>query len=80
MPLRCMPAQHHQEDIDDLKFSPDGRKLAVASHDNFIDVYALEERSGNGNGDGGGGGGGGGLYCRRVGRCRGHTSYVTHLE
>ena len=28
-----------EEDIDDLKFSPDGSMLAVGSHDNFVDVY-----------------------------------------
>jgi len=32
-------ARHCEETIDDLKFSPDGNKLAVGSHDNFIDVY-----------------------------------------
>ena len=32
--------RHCQEDIDDLKYSPDGRFLAVASHDQYIDVYA----------------------------------------
>jgi microtubule-associated protein-like 6 len=28
-----------EEDIDDLKFSPDGTMLAVGSHDNYVDVY-----------------------------------------
>mmetsp|Transcript_20952 Transcript_20952/g.63838 ORF Transcript_20952/g.63838 Transcript_20952/m.63838 type:complete len:1077 (-) Transcript_20952:92-3322(-) len=28
-----------REDIDDLKYSPDGSMLAVASHDQYIDVY-----------------------------------------
>ena len=32
-------AHFHKEAIDDLKYSPDGSKLATASHDNFIDVF-----------------------------------------
>jgi WD40 repeat protein len=27
------------QDIDDIKFSPDGSLLAAASHDNFIDIF-----------------------------------------
>jgi WD40 repeat protein len=28
------------EMIDELKYSPDGKLLAVGSHDNYIDVYS----------------------------------------
>lgn len=31
--------KHRREEISDIKFSPNGRWLAVGSHDNFIDVY-----------------------------------------
>ncbi|XP_037073171.1 echinoderm microtubule-associated protein-like 6 [Pollicipes pollicipes] len=31
-----------KEAISDLKFSPDGSRLAVGSHDNFVDVYETE--------------------------------------
>ena len=31
--------KHMYEAVDDIKFSPDGTKLAVASHDNFIDIH-----------------------------------------
>ena len=29
--------------IQDLKFSPDGKMLAVGSHDNIIDVYTVQK-------------------------------------
>ena len=32
-----------KEEISDIKFAPDGSKLAVGSHDNFIDVYSVPE-------------------------------------
>ena len=28
-----------KEEISDIKFSPDGGRLAVGSHDNMIDIY-----------------------------------------
>lgn len=36
-------AKHCAEAIDDIRFSPDSRFLAVASHDNFIDIYLVQD-------------------------------------
>ena len=30
-----------REDISELKFSPDGTRLAVGSHDSIVDVYSV---------------------------------------
>ena len=34
-----LQSKDRKEEISDIKFSPDGSKLAVGSHDNFIDIY-----------------------------------------
>jgi WD40 repeat protein len=62
-----------EEDISDVKFSPDGHMLAVGSHDNYIDIYATayvqQTKTIAAS-----------FSLRHLKRCRGHTSYVTHLD
>lgn len=53
------------EIISNVKYSPDGNFLAVASHDNFVYIYSVSE---------------GGRKYSRVGKCTGHSSFVTHLD
>ncbi|XP_047248024.1 echinoderm microtubule-associated protein-like 2 isoform X2 [Girardinichthys multiradiatus] len=53
------------EIISNVKYSPDGNFLAVASHDNFVYIYAVSEN---------------GRKYSRVGKCAGHSSFVTHLD
>ena len=50
-----------REMISQVKFSPDGSKLAVGSNDNNIDIYTVPE-------------------FNKVGECRGHSSYITHID
>ena len=59
------------EEISDIKFSPDGKLLGVASHDNFIDVYAVGDEPAARDGEG--------SYVLQA-RCEGHTSYITHFD
>lgn len=64
---REMYSQHQDgnEPIQVLKFSPNGQYLAAGSRDNNIYVYQVSED------------------CRkytRIGRCQGHSSFVTHLD
>ncbi|KAM7398914.1 hypothetical protein PAMP_018218 [Pampus punctatissimus] len=53
------------EIISNIKYSPDGNFLAVASHDNFIYIYAVADN---------------GRKYSRAGKCTGHSSFVTHLD
>ena len=82
------------EEISDLKFSPNGRMLAVGSHDNFIDVYSckLNEMADVSATAAAAAAAAARstqtalvsapytLALRYLKRLRGHTSYVTHLD
>lgn len=53
------------EPIQVVKFSPDGSLLALGSRDNNIYVYQVSEEA---------------RKYSRVGRCMGHSSFITHLD
>ncbi|XP_022528248.2 echinoderm microtubule-associated protein-like 1 isoform X5 [Astyanax mexicanus] len=53
------------EQISVMSFSPDGNFLAIGSHDNYIYIYAVSEN---------------GRKYSRVGKCSGHSSFITHLD
>ncbi|CAG9788426.1 unnamed protein product [Diatraea saccharalis] len=59
---------HHQdgtEPIQTIQYSPDNNMVAIGSRDNFIYVYRVE---------------GEGARYSRVGKCLGHSSFITHLD
>lgn len=53
------------EQIECCLFSPDGTHLALGSRDNYIYIYSVED---------------GGQKYNRIGRCHGHSSFVTHID
>jgi WD40 repeat protein len=56
--------RHAKEWVEEIRYSPDGEKLAVGSHDNFIYLYNVVES---------------GAYTKYA-RCKGHSSYITCVD
>ncbi|XP_056128797.1 echinoderm microtubule-associated protein-like 1 [Lampris incognitus] len=53
------------EQLSVMRYGPDGNFLAIGSHDNYIYIYAVAEN---------------GRKYNRVGKCSGHSSFITHLD
>ncbi|XP_059148257.1 echinoderm microtubule-associated protein-like 2 isoform X3 [Physella acuta] len=53
------------EQIECIQYSPDGSLLAIGSRDNYIYIYAVSED---------------GKKYSKLGRCSGHSSFITHLD
>ncbi|XP_073494523.1 echinoderm microtubule-associated protein-like 1 isoform X5 [Phyllobates terribilis] len=53
------------EQLSIMCYSPDGNFLAIGSHDNYIYIYAVNEN---------------GRKYSRIGKCSGHSSFITHLD
>ncbi|CAL8286907.1 unnamed protein product [Lota lota] len=53
------------EQLSVMCYGPDGSFLAIGSHDNYIYIYAVAEQ---------------GRKYGRVGKCSGHSSFITHLD
>ncbi|XP_072284688.1 echinoderm microtubule-associated protein-like 1 isoform X6 [Pyxicephalus adspersus] len=53
------------EQLSVMCYSPDGNFLAIGSHDNCIYIYAVNEN---------------GRKYSRIGKCMGHSSFITHLD
>ncbi|XP_043929530.1 echinoderm microtubule-associated protein-like 1 [Protopterus annectens] len=53
------------EQLSVMRYSPDGNSLAIGSHDNYIYIYGVSEN---------------GRKYSRIGKCSGHSSFITHLD
>ncbi|KAM8915147.1 echinoderm microtubule-associated protein-like 1 isoform 5-T5 [Spinachia spinachia] len=53
------------EQLSAMHYGPDGNFLGIGSHDNYIYIYAVAEN---------------GRKYSRVGKCSGHSSFITHLD
>ncbi|XP_035824705.1 echinoderm microtubule-associated protein-like 2 [Aplysia californica] len=53
------------EQIECIQYSPDGSMLAVGSRDNYIYIYQVSDDA---------------KKYTKVGRCSGHSSFITHVD
>ncbi|XP_005390481.1 PREDICTED: echinoderm microtubule-associated protein-like 1 isoform X6 [Chinchilla lanigera] len=53
------------EQLSVMRYSPDGNFLAIGSHDNSIYIYGVGDN---------------GRKYTRVGKCSGHSSFISHLD
>ncbi|XP_060556828.1 echinoderm microtubule-associated protein-like 2 isoform X5 [Ruditapes philippinarum] len=54
-----------KEQHECIQYSPDGEMLASGNRDNGIYIYKVEEE---------------GRKCHKIGKCSGHSSFVTHID
>ena len=68
--------QHRNQEVSDIKFSPNDQYIAVGTHDNFVDIYNREtqksklipfDRSSY-------------RIFLGVGICKANSSYITHID
>ena len=63
---KCIYSQiEGTEQIECIQYSPNGLYLACGSRDNSIYIYSVSET---------------GLKYSRIGKCYGHSSFITHLD
>ncbi|XP_026332570.1 echinoderm microtubule-associated protein-like 2 isoform X4 [Hyposmocoma kahamanoa] len=64
---RELLAQHHDgsEPIQTIQFAPNNKLVALGSRDNFIYIYQVDDNC---------------TRYSRLGKCLGHSSYITHLD
>ncbi|EDV20145.1 uncharacterized protein TRIADDRAFT_63428 [Trichoplax adhaerens] len=53
------------EQLDVLRYSPDGKYIAVASHDNYVYIYSVADNPSE---------------YKLEGKCSGHSSFITHID
>lgn len=67
--LKFAPPQLRHERCSDIKFSPDGRFIAVGNADNFIDIYTCPYKFAPEQSE-----------FRRIGSLKGHSSFVCKID